>query len=115
MGGLPGPYIKWFLEKLGPNGLFRLLNGWEDKSAKAVCNVAYSNGPNDDIKDILVFRGETDGHIVEPRGPAAFGWDPCFQPLGYTQTYAEMDKNEKNKISHRYKAFKLFREHFVNQ
>jgi hypothetical protein len=76
-------------------------------------NLAFSDGPHVPINDILVFRGETDGDIVEPRGPNTFGWDPCFQPLGYSQTYAEMDKSEKNKISHRFKAFKLFREHFV--
>lgn len=35
LGGLPGPYIKWFLEKLGHDGLNRLLAGWEDKTAYA--------------------------------------------------------------------------------
>ena len=35
------------------------------------------------------------------RGPTDFGWDPIFQPDGYDETYAEMPKSEKNKISHR--------------
>ena len=38
------------------------------------------------------------------RGPTDFGWDPVFQPEGYDVTYAEMDKAEKNKISHRYRS-----------
>ncbi|KAL0433060.1 UNVERIFIED_CONTAM: Inosine triphosphate pyrophosphatase [Sesamum latifolium] len=42
--------------------------------------------------------------IVPPRGPNDFGWDPIFQPDGYDKTYAEMAKEEKNKISHRYRA-----------
>ena len=39
--GLPGPYIKWFLKKLKPEGLFKLLHGFEDKTAYSQCIVAY--------------------------------------------------------------------------
>ncbi|XP_066295216.1 inosine triphosphate pyrophosphatase-like isoform X2 [Branchiostoma lanceolatum] len=39
LGGLPGPYIKWFLEKIGPEGLHRMLTGWEDKSASAMFTI----------------------------------------------------------------------------
>ena len=115
MGGLPGPYIKWFLEKLGPKGLHRLLTGWDDKSAKAVCLVAFCEKTDCPLEDIQVFTGEVDGHIVEPRGPTDFGWDPCFEPLGYTQTYAQMDKNIKNQISHRFIAFDKLRQFFVKE
>jgi hypothetical protein len=38
---------------------------------------------------------------VPARGSLDFGWDPVFEPTGYNQTYAEMDKVVKNKISHR--------------
>jgi inosine triphosphate pyrophosphatase len=41
---------------------------------------------------------------VSPRGSRDFGWDPCFQPHGHRQTYAEMPKELKNRISHRAKA-----------
>jgi inosine triphosphate pyrophosphatase len=108
---MPGPYIKWFLEKLGPSGLYRLLHGWDDKSAVAVCTLAYCEDP--EKQNILLFKGEVDGHIVEPRGTTNFGWDPCFQPLGSSKTYAEMSETEKHQISHRFKAFKLFKEHFI--
>lgn len=37
------------------------------------------------------------------------GWDPCFQPAGFNQTYAEMPKETKNTISHRYKAIEELR------
>ncbi|XP_050833114.1 inosine triphosphate pyrophosphatase isoform X1 [Serinus canaria] len=102
LGGLPGPYIKWFLEKLKPEGLYKLLAGFEDKSAYALCTFAFSSGnPEEPVR---LFKGQTHGVIVEPRGPRDFGWDPCFQPNGYNQTYAEMPKVVKNSISHRYRA-----------
>ena len=48
-----------------------------------------------------VFVGRTQGRIVPSRGATAFGWDPVFQPEGFQETYAEMDKTVKNTISHR--------------
>ncbi|XP_050529341.1 inosine triphosphate pyrophosphatase [Daktulosphaira vitifoliae] len=109
-GGLPGPYVKWFLEKIHPLGLYRMLNGFEDKTAVAVCTVAYVNEQG----EINIFRGETDGTIVEPTAIETFGWDSCFQPNGYSVTFAEMTKEEKNKISHRKKAMSQLKE-FLDQ
>ncbi|XP_056631926.1 inosine triphosphate pyrophosphatase [Diorhabda sublineata] len=110
--GLPGPYIKWFLEKLGPEGLHQMLHGFDDKSAKAVCTFAYHPGGAED--EVILFQGITNGTIVSPRGPRDFGWDPCFEPEGYNVTYAEMPKSEKNKISHRYKALDSLKAYFTN-
>jgi inosine triphosphate pyrophosphatase len=101
--GLPGAYIKDFLAKLGNEGLYTLVSGFEDKSAYAQCLFGLIKTKKEDPK---VFVGKTDGKIVEPRGPNNFGWDPNFQPDGFEQTYAEMDKEVKNTISHRYKALK---------
>ncbi|KAI9855390.1 MAG: nucleoside triphosphate pyrophosphohydrolase ham1 [Vezdaea acicularis] len=96
---LPGPYIKWFLQALGHDGLNNLLAAYEDKSAQAVCTFAYSEGPG---YEPLIFQGRTNGKIVPARGPKDFGWDPIFE-VG-AQTYAEMPKEAKNQISHRGKA-----------
>ncbi|CAH1761936.1 1155_t:CDS:10, partial [Entrophospora sp. SA101] len=82
--GLPGPYIKWFLEKLGHDGLNKMLSGFEDKSAYALCTFAYSSGQNDEP---ILFEGRTNGKIVEARGPNNFGWDPIFQPDGFDKTW----------------------------
>ncbi|CAH1775395.1 unnamed protein product, partial [Owenia fusiformis] len=111
LGGLPGPYIKWFLDKLKPKGLHQMLEGFEDKSAYALCTFAYHSGNKDD--SVQLFRGKTDGKIVIPRGPTDFGWDPCFQPDGFEDTYAEMEKETKNSISHRGKALREMRDYFV--
>jgi XTP/dITP diphosphohydrolase len=53
-----------------------------------------------------VFEGRMEGQIVWPmRGDQGHGYDPIFQPEGYDITFGEMDRWEKNKISHRAKAF----------
>jgi inosine triphosphate pyrophosphatase len=109
--GLPGPYVKWFLDKLKPEGLHRLLHGFEDKSAYAQCIFALGI-PGEEVK---LFKGITNGTIVEPRGPTNFGWDPCFEPEGKTQTYAEMPKEEKNTLSHRYKALQALKEYLKKE
>ncbi|CAN6725822.1 unnamed protein product [Malus baccata var. baccata] len=108
--GLPGPYIKWFLQKLGHEGLNNLLMAYEDKSAYALCSFSFTTGPS---VEPLTFLGKTPGRIVPARGPTDFGWDPVFQPDGYEQTYAEMPKEEKNKISHRFRALALVKSHFA--
>ncbi|KAI9746519.1 MAG: nucleoside triphosphate pyrophosphohydrolase ham1 [Claussenomyces sp. TS43310] len=96
---LPGPYIKWFMQAIGHEGLNNLLAAYPDKSAQAVCTFAYCEGPG---HEPVIFQGRTEGKIVPARGPTNFGWDAVFEYNG--QTYAEMDKVEKNKISHRFKA-----------
>jgi inosine triphosphate pyrophosphatase len=87
-----------------------LLAGFEDKSAEAICIFAYSAGEPD--SEVKLFIGRTPGTIVAPRGPTDFGWDPCFQPEGFDKTYAELSKEQKNKISHRGKAVEAFKNEF---
>ncbi|KAK5061465.1 hypothetical protein LTR84_008008 [Exophiala bonariae] len=97
--GLPGPYIKYFLQALGHEGLNNMLAAYEDKTAFAVCTFAYCAGPE---HEPILFQGRTQGKIVPARGPGIFGWDAVFEYEG--ETYAEMDKTAKNQISHRGKA-----------
>jgi XTP/dITP diphosphohydrolase len=54
-----------------------------------------------------VFEGKVKGRIItERRGKKGFGYDPIFIPDGKDKTFAEMDLNEKNRISHRAEAFR---------
>lgn len=65
---------------------------------------------------VLVLRGPAGAEYVvegrcggvlrhEPRGGGGFGYDPLFIPAGYDRTYAELTEAEKNKISHRGRAW----------
>ncbi|KAJ6851942.1 inosine triphosphate pyrophosphatase [Iris pallida] len=110
LNGLPGPYIKWFLQKTGHEGLNNLLKAYDDKSAYALCVFSLALGPH---VEPVTFVGKTEGRIVPARGPANFGWDPIFQPDGYELTYAEMPHEEKHKISHRSRALALVKAHFA--
>lgn len=52
-----------------------------------------------------LFEGMVKGEIIEEkRGASGFGYDPVFMPEGYTETFAEMGSEEKNRISHRARA-----------
>ncbi|ODV97546.1 hypothetical protein PACTADRAFT_37288 [Pachysolen tannophilus NRRL Y-2460] len=108
---LPGPYIKWFVNGVGLQGLNNLLYCYEDKSAHAICTFGYCAGPGEPV---LLFQGKTKGNIVPPRGHTGFGWDAVFEPIGYKETYAEMDKEVKNKISHRFKALDKLRDYLLS-
>jgi inosine triphosphate pyrophosphatase len=111
LNGMPGPYIKWFLENCGHDGLNRMLDGFDDRSGYAQTIVAYSPGPGFEVE---VFEGRTDGKIVRPRGPLDFGWDPIFEPdEGDGKTYAEMTKAFKNSISHRGRSFEKARKYLM--
>ncbi|MGL4483420.1 MAG: non-canonical purine NTP pyrophosphatase, partial [Anaerovoracaceae bacterium] len=61
----------------------------------------------------LVARGECEGIILaEERGEKGFGYDSMFMPEGYSQTFGEIDPEEKNRISHRAKALSKMEELF---
>jgi inosine triphosphate pyrophosphatase len=117
LNDLPGPYIKWFLDGLGHDGLNKLLKGCGDYGAYAQTIVAYAPGPD---MEVLLFEGRTEGRIVPPRGEKEFGWDPIFEPtedeqgIGSSRTYAEMTLDEKNAISHRGRAFRKLREFLLS-
>lgn len=58
-----------------------------------------------------VFEGMVAGQVVWPmRGAEGHGYDPIFQPDGYAMTFGEMDRWEKNRISHRADAFRKLAE-----
>ena len=77
------------------------LEGKENRKAQFRTVIAYLDGKNE-----YVFEGIVEGQIIrEKHGEDGFGYDPVFLPDGYSQTFAEMPLSEKNKISHRARAF----------
>ncbi|MDH5723668.1 MAG: RdgB/HAM1 family non-canonical purine NTP pyrophosphatase [Alphaproteobacteria bacterium] len=109
LGGDPGIYsARWAgPEKdfsMAMNKINDLLEDKEDRSAAFICVLAlvWPDGYEE------VFEGRVDGQIIwPPRGEKGFGYDPFFVPDGYEQTFAEMEPEQKHKISHRAKAFEL--------
>lgn len=59
----------------------------------------------EDGKDDIIVEGVLKGKIAEEeKGTEGFGYDPLFIPEGYDKTFSQMGIDEKNKISHRYRA-----------
>ena len=61
---------------------------------------------------VKLFEGVVPGTVVEPRGEGGFGYDPIFEHAG--QTFAEMDTEEKNAVSHRGRALAKFAEWYAS-
>ncbi|MEZ4776360.1 MAG: RdgB/HAM1 family non-canonical purine NTP pyrophosphatase [Bacteroidia bacterium] len=80
------------------------MTGKENRKARFRTVIAYFDGGAPSF-----FDGVADGEITEETyGQGGFGYDPIFRPAGYTQTFAELTAEEKNKISHRGKAVRSF-------
>lgn len=110
--GFPGPYSSYVFRTLGCSGILRLLEGDPDRRARFASAVAYCE-PNGSA---ISFLASTEGMLErKARGSAGFGFDPIFMPLGAgAMTFAEMSISEKNRYSHRAKAFKRFAEWYVD-
>ncbi len=136
--GFPGPYSSYVEDRLGIERVSQLARNEENRSASFRGVVAYCDGepfkatpePVDDQRrgqdlgaderasattdeqvdeaeiPVKLFEGVVPGRIVEPRGDGGFGYDPIFEYDG--KTFAEMDTQEKNAISHRGRALAKF-------
>lgn len=63
----------------------------------------------DENGNIYDFEGRVDGTIItEQKGNEGFGYDPIFVPNGFNKTFAEMNMEEKSKLSHRARAVEKF-------
>ncbi|HEY5575498.1 MAG TPA: XTP/dITP diphosphatase [Clostridiaceae bacterium] len=108
LGGAPGIYSARFAGEHGNNKknnekLLELLEGknWSDRHASFICAMVLID---EDGKSIEV-EGKIDGIIgEEEKGTNGFGYDPIFYLQKYGMTFAEMDSETKNKISHRAKV-----------
>ena len=88
--------------------LHKKLKGHKDRSAVFTCALALAY-PRGDVWTVEVFEGVIKGILVwPPRGKAGFGYDPIFQPAGENRTLAQLSPDEKDKISHRARAFEKF-------
>lgn len=85
------------------------MQGETNRKAYFITVLCYYDG-----QQIQYFEGRVYGNLLEDnKGHQGFGYDPIFVPEGYEKTFAEMNPDEKNKISHRKKALDKFLE-FLN-
>ncbi len=112
LNGAPGVYTAdWAETSQGRDFDMAMRRAWDEleaagtpapRLARFCCTLvlAWPDGHDE------VFAGSIPGQIVwPPRGEQGHGYDPMFQPEGYNITFAEMDRWEKNRISHRADAF----------
>jgi XTP/dITP diphosphohydrolase len=104
LNGFPGVYSSYALRTIGMDGVLRLLEGSQDRSAHFECCVGASIGGRR-----ITVTGRCEGTIaLTPSGHEGFGFDPIFVPSGYERTFAEISITEKNGISHRGRAIQAF-------
>ena len=112
LNGAPGVYTAdWAETETGRDFVMAMTRAWNEleavnapypRTAQFRCTfvLAWPDGHDE------VFEGAMPGQLVWPmRGDQGHGYDPIFQPDGYDITFGEMDRWEKNKISHRARAF----------
>lgn len=106
LGGAPGVYSARYAGGEGHDSeanmkkLLVELEGKTNRKAQFRTAICLIEGGTEHL-----FEGVVKGEIIEKkRGCSGFGYDPVFVPEGYTETFAEMGNEEKNKISHRARA-----------
>lgn len=95
--GFPGPFIKFFADKLGNDGILELLKDEKNRGVTIQGAIGYHDGREPHVF-VEAIRG-TVSHDL--KGKDGWGFDFYVVPNGYNQTFAEMGSDKKNQISHR--------------
>ena len=114
LGGLPGPYIRPFLEALGDVGLWKLIEHYEHRTCTVSCAIAFVKDAGSEPK---IFEGRIQGTVVAPRGGrklSKHSWSAIVQPVGCETTFAEMTLEEASQFTARNKALCQLRD-FLKQ
>ncbi len=116
LDGAPGVYSARFAgeEKSSVKNIqkvLELMRGQTDRRARFRTVIALIVDGEEHL-----FEGVVEGEILEhPQGTGGFGYDAIFKPIGCDQSFAEMALADKNKISHRGRAFDKFVQFVHNQ
>jgi XTP/dITP diphosphohydrolase len=112
LGGAPGVYSARYA------GFQRSA---ADNMAKLLANLGESENRKAQFRTVMAwvtpegektFEGVVKGEItLFPKGAMGFGYDPVFKPDGHDKTFAEMDMEQKNSMSHRARALAGFVDH----
>ncbi len=115
LNGMPGIYSARYsgdgIDEHNNQLLLKNLEGKEDRSAKFVCCLVYYS-PNGEI---VTVEGETHGRILfAPEGENGFGYDPIFYSNDLNKSMGIASAEEKNSVSHRYRALAKLKEKLKN-
>ncbi len=111
LGGLPGPFIKFFVEKVPFETICSMIGGGLTRKATARCVFGYFDG-----EDLELFEGSLGGEIAEkPSGNNGYGWDKIFIPEGYTITRASLDEEGNQKTYLKVKPFSKLKKYLESK
>jgi len=100
LGGLPGPFIRFFMEQIPEEKICGMIS---DANRKAIgrCVFGYYDG-----ETLKLFEGQMAGEIAQvPAGNNGFGWDRVFIPVGYNVTRACLSEEDDMKTYLQIKPF----------
>jgi len=104
--GFPGPYSSYIFKTIGNKGILNLLKN--NRKATFLSIITYC-----DKNSLESFDGKLNGKISKTKKGKGWGFDPIFIPNNSKKTFAEI--NNKNELSHRYKALKKFSKWYLNK
>jgi len=109
LSGFPGPYAAYAYKTIHNSGILKLMENVKNRRARFQSVIAYCD---ETLCQPEYFDGESNGEITltecRQKGKSAFGFDPIFQPIGSSKSFAEMTIEEKNGFSHRAMAIRKF-------
>ncbi len=110
LSGLPGPFIRFFVDKIPFETICSMING-RTRKATARCVFGYYDG-----ETLKLFEGMLDGNIAEtPEGEKGYGWDKLFIPEGYTVTRAQLSEEDDQKTYLQIKPFAELKKFLLNK
>jgi len=104
--GFPGPYSSYIFKTIGNKGILNLLKN--NRKATFLSIITFC-----DKNSLESFDGKLNGNISKTKKGKGWGFDPIFIPNNSKKTFAEI--NNKNELSHRYKALKKFSKWYLNK
>jgi XTP/dITP diphosphohydrolase len=111
LNGFPGPFSAFVFKTIGNEGILKLMADKKRDERRATFKTVVAYCPSFE-KDPVLFIGTAEGTIAEePRGEGGFGYDPIFEIEGADKTFAEMSTEDKNRVSHRGRAFRKLLEY----
>ncbi|NYB52007.1 MAG: XTP/dITP diphosphatase [Methanobacteriaceae archaeon] len=101
----PGTYSSYVQDTLGNKGILKLMENVQDRYAEFRSVVGFAT-PKTEPE---IFLGVVGGQIAhQEKGKHGFAYDPLFIPEGYSKTFGELTRVEKNEFSHRRRSLEKF-------